>query len=142
MANSKKVIRIVISEEPVPKGRAKTTFRNGYVRTYTPQHTLEAQNVITWRLKRYMDGDKPAFPANMPLKLNICFYRHKSKYLPKRETMPFRKPDKDNLEKLFLDAANGVLFADDAQICTTLSKKRWSPTGEGYITIKLEEDCP
>ena len=54
--------------------------------------------------------------------------------------MPFRKPDTDNLLKLLLDSINEVLVPDDSQITTINVRKRWSPTGEGYITIKLEPD--
>jgi hypothetical protein len=35
---------------------------------------------------------------------------------------------------------NGLLVADDAQITTINMQKKWSPNGEGFITLRLEED--
>jgi Holliday junction resolvase RusA-like endonuclease len=68
------------------------------------------------------------------------FYRTKSKYLPQREMLPFRKPDLDNLLKLLSDAANGLLFVDDSQLTSINVKKRWTDKEYGYITVRLEED--
>lgn len=132
-----KVIRITIQTEPVAKSRARTVFSGNKIRTYTPQKTVDAQDFIRARLLRHR---KDAFPAHIPIKLSATFYRTKSKYLPKRETMPYRKSDLDNYCKTLLDSINGILVPDDAQFTTLNIRKRWSPTGVGYITIKMEED--
>jgi Holliday junction resolvase RusA-like endonuclease len=132
-----KPIRITIQIEPVPKGRPRVSFHNGMARTYTPQKTKDAQDFIKARLLRHKNE---AFPPHIPIRLSCTFYRSKSRYLPKREDMPFRKPDTDNLLKLLLDSIDGVLVPDDAQITTISVRKRWSPTNEGYITLKLEPD--
>ena len=45
---------------------------------------------------------------------------------------------------MVLDAANGILFVDDAQITKLILAKRWSDNGnthaDGYITIDMELD--
>lgn len=47
------------------------------------------------------------------------------------------KPDLDNIEKLILDALNGVAWLDDAQVCSVAKRKRY---GEGErVDIVLEE---
>ena len=69
--------------------------------------------------------------------------------------MPYRKPDLDNFLKLLLDALNGLVFADDAQITTMIVKKRWTKASQavkrgknrparakGYITFSIVEDKP
>lgn len=132
-----KAIRITIANEPVAKGRPKTRLINGEVRTYTPHKTKQAQISITDRLARHQDK---AFVSHIPVKLTVIFFRTKSKYLPARETLPFRKPDLDNFLKLVIDAMNGVLIADDAQITSITTKKRWSNNGHGHIEIRLEKD--
>ncbi len=132
-------IRITIQAEPVAKGRPRTTYQGGMVRTYTPTKTLEAQDFIKARLHKHITD---AFPANIPVRLSATFYRTKSRYLPKKEQLPFRKPDLDNFLKLLLDSIDKVLVADDAQITTISVRKRWSTKPEPYITIKLEEDNP
>jgi len=134
---SDKCIRITIKTEPVAKGRAKTAYVGGMVRTYTPQKTRDAQGFIMLRLKRHQDE---MFEAHVPVKLTCTFYRTKSKYLPRHETLPVRKPDTDNLLKLLLDSMNGVLVADDAQITNISTRKRWTDKEYGYITIKMCED--
>ena len=134
-----KVLRITIQEEPQAKGRSRIVSVNGKFHSYTPERTKVAQNAILLRLMRHQAD---CFPKDTPIKLTAVFYRTKSKYLPKRETLPFRKPDLDNMLKLLSDAANGVLFVDDAQLTTIRVSKRWTDKDAGYITIKLEEDAP
>ena len=130
-------IRIMIQTEPVAKARPRTAYRNGVIRTYTPEKTQDAQDFIKYRLKRHVQN---AFPPETPVRLTATFYRTKSKWLPKRETLPFRKPDLDNFLKLLLDSIDKELVPDDAQITTISVRKRWSDNGHGYITLKLERD--
>jgi len=131
------MIRIIITTEPVAKGRPRTTYHDGRVRTYTPQRTIDAQDFIKAKIQKHI---KNAFPPHTPVKLTATFYRTKSKWLPKRETLPFRKPDLDNFLKLLLDSLDNILVADDAQVTTINVRKRWSTNSRGYITIKLERD--
>ena len=130
------VIRIVVKTEPVAKGRPRTTLHFGRVWTFTPQKTKTAQEFLKARLLKHT---KDSFPPHTSVKLTAVFYRTKSKYLPRKELMPFRKPDLDNFLKLLLDAINGILVEDDAQITSISAKKRWTTKNYGYITIKL---CP
>ncbi len=134
-----KSIRITIATEPTAKGRPRVAYHNGQVRTYTPTKTQDAQDYIKYRLKRHIAN---AFPAETPVRLTATFYRMKSRWLPKKETLPFRKPDLDNFLKLLLDSIDKELVPDDAQITTISVRKRWSDNEHGYITLKLEEDKP
>jgi len=132
-----KSIRVTIATNPVAKGRPRVAFRNGKIWSYNPHKTENAQNFIMERLMRHKDK---CFAKNVPVKLTLVFYRIKSKSLPKRETLPFRKPDLDNFAKLVCDAINGILIVDDAQITTMILRKRWANDGKGHIAIKLEGD--
>ena len=132
-----KQIELTIQTEPTAKGRPRTAYRNGSVRTYTPDKTRLAQEYIVALLQRYKDQ---CFAEHIPVKLTCVFYRTKSKWLPKREKLPFRKPDLDNFLKLLSDSINGILVADDAQITTINMAKRWTDKDHPYIVIKLEED--
>lgn len=40
--------------------------------------------------------------------------------------LPAVKPDADNLAKAALDACNGIIWRDDALICSLLVKKRYA----------------
>jgi len=131
------MIELIIDIDPIAKGRPRFAIKNGIARSYTPEKTLVAQETIVALLVQYKDQ---CFLPHVAVKLTCTFFRHKSVWLPKKERMPFRKPDLDNFLKLIMDSLNGILVADDAQITTIEMKKRWSPNGEGYITLKLEED--
>ena len=130
-------IRIVIKQEPVAKGRAKTAFIHGVVRTYTPKKTRDAQDFIRAKLLKYKDR---MFGEHVPVRLVITFYRTKSRWLPKNETLPVRRPDTDNMLKTFCDAANTSILKDDCQLTTIIARKRWSQKPYGYIQIKMSKD--
>ena len=86
-----------IPGEPRPKGRPQ--FVRG--RAITPAHTREE----TKRVREYLQWTGPAEPFAGDLAV-ILRYRRTNRTVV----------DIDNLVKLTLDAANGVLWADDAQI--------------------------
>jgi len=130
-------MKLTFNVEPVAKGRARTKFINGQVITYTPTKTAEAQLAIQAMIQ---SRTHKMFPPHTPLKLTATFFRTKSKWLKKCETMPFRKPDLDNFCKLISDSINGLLLPDDAQITTMILKKRWSTNGHGSIELELTED--
>ena len=138
-----KRIRLSIPLEPVPKGRPRVAFTNGKVRTYTPEHTLQAEYDLRLFLMKHQDK---MFEAHIPVKMSVTFYRTKPKWCPKGmkksewkvSTLPSRKSDLDNFLKLLLDGMNGILVADDAQITTLTARKRWSDSGR--IEIDLQED--
>jgi len=132
-----KPLEILIKEEPIPKGRPRTSWKNGKVHTYNPDRTTFAQERITACLQQYKDK---AFPPHVAIKLTCTFYRTKSKWLPKYERMPYRKPDLTNFAKLLEDSIIGVLLPDDAQLTTLALAKRWTDKEYGYIIMKLEED--
>ena len=132
-------MNITIDIEPTPKGVPRTKYVQGHVITYYHWKTTEAmENMRTLIMQNHVEP----FPAHVPLKLTCTFFRRKSPWLPKRETMPFRKPDLDNFCKLTIDTISHILIPDDAQITSLIAKKRWSPNGEGYIEIAIEEDTP
>jgi Holliday junction resolvase RusA-like endonuclease len=137
MSGVNKIIRITIKIEPTPKGRARTTWQAGHIWTFTPQRTNDYENELKLKLKRHQDE---CFAPGIPVKLTCTFFRTKSKYLPQRETMPYRKSDLDNYLKALLDCLNGILVADDAAITTIHARKRWTDKEYGYINIRLEED--
>lgn len=131
------MIKINIDYEPTPKGRPRVVFKNGSVRTYTPQKTADAQEYINTYLNKFKGC---YFPIHTAVKMTVTFWRKKSIWLPKKETLPTRKPDLNNFLGLTLDAINKKIWYDDCQVTTCLMKKRWSTKEKGYIEIKLEED--
>jgi Holliday junction resolvase RusA-like endonuclease len=133
-------IHITIHTEPVAKARPRLVFNvvNGKmkVRAYTPPKTAEAEEFLKDYFQQF---SSKMIPAYVPVKLTAVFYRRRSKWSPKADKLPVRKPDIDNFQKCLLDGMNGLLVADDAQITDVCISKRWSATGRGYIDLTIEE---
>lgn len=100
-------------EVPFVRGKGRVRFIRATGRTYTPDATAEAMQMI-----RQEWGDRPCAPAGVPVSVRIVTMRPMPKSRPKRVTAEpdVYKPDADNLAKLVLDALNGVAWVDDTQV--------------------------
>jgi Holliday junction resolvase RusA-like endonuclease len=143
-----KPLELIIQTEPHAKARARTSWRNGVVHSYTPDSTQEAEAFIKDFIRPY---NKYRCPEQTALKVTLLFFRTKSKWQPKRVSKPYIKSDIDNYEKLVIDAItkkhtkkgvpedDNYLIKDDAQITTLIGVKRWTKDLP-YIKIIIEED--
>lgn len=129
----------VFTKDGVPraKGRARAVpgqHPNGelFVRLITPADTREAEAAIRAAFRRKFPDHKP-FTGPVLLRFTAVFETPRSfnralKEAAKRGTlMATRKPDKDNIEKLIVDALNGVAFVDDQQVMGGGMKRYGSP---------------
>jgi Holliday junction resolvase RusA-like endonuclease len=118
-------ISIILPGEPVAKGRARTRIvypRHGtpFVSHYTPAETATYERGLAWVGKVAMRGRAPLEGA---LKVVVTAYMSvpaswsgaKKARADTHEIRPSVKPDADNILKI-LDALNGVVWRDDAQI--------------------------
>jgi Holliday junction resolvase RusA-like endonuclease len=50
-----------------------------------------------------------------------------------------KKPDRDNLDKAFMDALKGLAWLDDAQVCQGEIRK-WIASGyeQPHVTVRIE----
>jgi len=89
---------------------------------------------------------KPIAPWTGPIMLNISWViaRPKSHFRTGKHADELRadapvfchkKPDIDNLEKLLLDALNGVFWLDDGQIAVVRKEKVYDPLPERPRTV-------
>jgi len=127
-------LRILLS--PIAKGRPRMT-RTGHA--YTPERTREYEEAVALSLRAGM-GIIPALTGPVHLRLRFVFARPKRlKESPERELPHTVRPDLDNLCKAILDAANGILWADDTQIAELEASKCYGFAGEqAQIQIYLE----
>lgn len=100
-------------EVPFVRGKGRVRFARATGRTYTPDATAEAMQLI-----RQEWGDSPCAPAGVPVTVRILTMRPMPKSRPKKIVAEpdVYKPDADNIAKLVLDALNGVAWADDTQV--------------------------
>jgi Holliday junction resolvase RusA-like endonuclease len=122
----------VILGAPRPKGRPRFRVIGKHVTAYTPKETIEAEAEIVRAFRAKYGSDFQ--PLTGGLTGRVSFYIPIPKSWPKSKHMsalrgivrPAGRPDLDNLAKLLLDALNGILWVDDAQICRLVIEKRYA----------------
>ena len=122
------MIRVVLDGAPVGKGRPRFVRSTG--RVYTPGKTVTYEGALALAGQQAMRGQQP---LRGPITV------HATAYMPIPMSWPRRKilaalegslrpgrPDADNLLKV-LDALNGVVWHDDAQIAEARISKLYDP---------------
>jgi Holliday junction resolvase RusA-like endonuclease len=84
-----------LAVEPVPKGRPR--FGQGHA--YTPERTEVFENAVRWLLRQQ---HPPKLEGDVAVDVTFWVRRMDS--------------DGDNFAKAFLDAAQGILYANDRQV--------------------------
>ena len=133
----------VIFVDPTAKARARSTVIAGHVHEYTPKKTANAEMLIIAAIRQKIGPAFTTFDAGVPLRLEATFYILRPKSLPKRVTMPVKKPDVDNYGKLVMDALNHFVYPSDSQVTTLVLRKRFVSDGQvPRIELRIrEEDC-
>lgn len=128
-------VTVSVPGTPVAKGRPR--LGRGY--TYTDDKTRVAETALAWRFKDACDE-----PLEGPLIVLLAFsfepperWRKAQKQAVADGARPPHpiKPDLDNLTKLVLDAGNGTLWNDDAQIVSLAAHKSYAAEAETWLTV-------
>lgn len=128
------MIEFTVPTAPVAKARARST-RSGH--HYTPQKTVDFESMVSWYAKAAMAG-KPLYEGA------LCVFLYYGIPIPKsleprikrgEIIYPTKRPDMDNYEKSVLDAMNGIVYKDDAQVIEVIQKKRYSRNPKVIVTI-------
>jgi Holliday junction resolvase RusA-like endonuclease len=132
------MIDVFIDIPPQPKERARVTFQNGKVHSYTPKKTEDAENYIRASVMKYYNY----FERDVPIYMEVTFYLPE----PKRSKYdwPIAGCDLDNLVKLLSDSITekkdgtmGIL-KNDTQITTLLARKRYSDIVGISLIMKVD----
>lgn len=135
------IINVTIPGVPVSKKRPRFVRRGKFVGTYNCQDTEEGK--FKWELLKeilpYRIGEGPLAAQGVPVVLIADFYMPiPSMSNKKRAVLDLRhikKPDADNLLKFLKDCGNGVLWADDSQVCEVTARKIYSDKPRTEITV-------
>lgn len=129
-------IELTIQGEPVAQGRPRAAaWRNKAgkltARVYSPPKSARWRARAAQEIRASYRGE----PLAGPLEVEInCIFRCPIGDERKRDPQPRRwhakKPDCDNLGKATLDAARGLLYADDAQVAVLTIRKQIAAQGE------------
>lgn len=128
------MIEFTVPTAPVAKARARST-RSG--QHYTPQKTVDFENMVAWYAKAAMAG-KPLYEGALIVTLyyGIPIPKTLEPRIKKGELIyPTKRPDMDNYEKSVLDGMNGVVYKDDSQIVATFHKKRYTRNPRVVISV-------
>lgn len=90
--------------------------RRGHV--FTPAQTRDYERLLSHLIRSQYTGA----PLSVPISVQIKFIMKRPKSA-KNRPFPSVKPDMDNLIKAIWDAANGILWVDDALICEAKESK-------------------
>lgn len=109
--------RFQIPWEPTAKGRPFFLRTKGIA--ITPPRTRHAEAAIRDLL---IEKGAVCYEKDVALSLTVVFYCARPESVKNRK-YPAKRPDLENYLKLILDAANKVLWADDAQIVEIWARK-------------------
>lgn len=133
------MIEFEILGKPLGKARPRVT-RKGF--TYTPQKTVNYENLIRWTFQSKFPNHKP-YEGYIEAEIKAIFDIPKS--YSKKKTRELlngsynydHKPDLDNIAKIVLDSLNGIAYKDDSQVTVLKVIKEYGE--QAKIIVKLEE---
>lgn len=109
--------------------------------TYMPKQYQNFKKALQGMAKKRVAQIQLKEPLINPIKIRVDFYFKTPKSWSKKKAenafYHSSKPDLDNLVKSVLDAFNGIVFKDDAQVVEIIARKFWSDR-ESYITTCVE----
>ena len=127
---------------PQGKGRPRFTTYGGHAHAITPQNTVLYENLIITEYRRQIGSFR--FDDYDIIQMVIFAYYPipKSTSKKKRQDMlagilrPIKKPDMDNVMKVYADALNGIAYRDDTQIVDAYIKKLYSETPRVKVVLR------
>lgn len=135
------MIKFTISGEPKGKGRPKFSSKGKFVKTYTPETTVNYEN---WVKICFQEAKQK--PLEGELKAVIkCYFEIPNSYSKKKKEdalkgniRPAKKPDLDNIMKIILDALNGLAYKDDKDIVECRIEKWYGE--DAKVEVEIWED--
>lgn len=140
------MVRITIPGEPIGQGRGRATVftpagGKPRARVYDPKKSREWKRAAAFVLRAAWRGRQPIAG---PVRLNITavFSCPKSDF--RKRTLRGRRwhtnvPDRDNIEKIIMDSAKGLLWKDDRQVCAGWTLKVIGAQGEApRVELEVE----
>lgn len=136
-------IEFFVPGTPVGKGRPRAARRGAGVVMFTPEKTAGYEALVAAAASNAMRAEAgPLFtgPLEAALEMRIPIpaswsKAHKAAALAGAE-LPTSKPDIDNVAKAILDACNGVVFRDDAQVVMLVATKAFSDEPGVRVVIR------
>lgn len=130
-----------IAGEPVAKGRPRFARVGAGVRSYTPAKTANYEQMVSLIARQAMRSKEPmqgALQATLHFGFPIpaSWPRKTREAAAMGEIWPTTRIDLDNVTKAILDACNGIVYKDDAQIVRLHAVKQY--VIEPGVSVRIE----
>jgi len=136
-------ITFIVPGAAAGKGRPRVAVCGGHARAYTPTKTRTREGIVASLCMDAMQG-RPAFSGPVDVSIYVEAPIPASWTKRRRAEAWGRpcpvKPDLDNIIKLYLDAINGIAFADDKQVVSLSASKTYGH--DPRTTIRITEVEP
>lgn len=120
--------------DPKPKQSARHSANSGVIRSWQPKEVVNATAHIKQQVIQQLPKDFEIYDG-VPLNVVITFTFVKPKSIKKNVVEKITKPDLDNLQKLLLDAMQGIVYTNDAHIIALQSYKIFGDTPLTFVSI-------
>lgn len=138
-------LKFTVLGEPAGKGRPRFRSAGAFVQTYTPEKTVNYENLVKLEYRRQCGNHK--YGKEIPLDVRITAYfgipksasKKKAQLMRDRKIRPMKKPDFDNIGKIVCDSLNDIAYHDDAQVVDAQVRKFFSDDPRVVITIQEAE---
>jgi len=131
---------ITVEISGVPKGKGRPRFVRATGHAFTPQPTRSYESALKYSAHLAMTGKVP-LEGPLRIELSALFpipasWSQKKKAAAAAGNLrPTGRPDLDNLMKM-LDAFNGVVWRDDAQVVSASIRKAYSDKPRLVVTVE------
>ena len=140
-------IEFFVPGTPVGKGRPRATRRGAGVVMFTPEKTADYEALVAATAAAALAGgmrigtsqllDGPlAAMLEMQFPVPASWSKARRARALAGVEWHISKPDADNVAKAVLDACNGVVFRDDAQVVMLTATKQFSETPGVRVVIR------
>lgn len=138
-------VKFTVLGEPAGKERPRFRSAGAFVQTYTPEKTVNYENLVKLEYRRQCGDHK--YDKETPLDVRITAYygipksasKKKARLMRERKIRPMKKPDFDNIGKIVCDSLNNIAYYDDAQIVDAQVRKFFSDDPRVVVTIQEAE---
>lgn len=122
-------MEIKVEGRIIGKQRPRANFRTGII--YTPYNTKKYERLIKSKVTQKVDG---AIAIDLECHFKMPKWSNKKrKEMVGKPTL--KKPDIDNITKIYLDALNKVAYDDDKQVYQISATKVWDT--EEYVLARI-----
>lgn len=135
-------INFSVPGQPFGKQRPKFSRAGAYVKTYTPDKTVNYENLVKLMYHQAANGKMFSDDAALDVRIIAYYEIPKSTSKKKRKAMlehkvrPTKKPDWDNIGKIICDSLNNVAYHDDSAVVDSQVRKFYSENPRVDVTIR------